>query len=45
MYVLSPRFSKRGDPQQREARPSVGGRQPGDIARVLTPSPLNSSVG
>lgn len=39
MYVLSPRFAKRGDPQQQEARPSLGGRE---MARghscVLTPS-------
>lgn len=39
MYVLSPRFAKRGDPQQQEARPSLGGRE---TARghscVLTPS-------
>lgn len=36
MYVLSPRFSKRGDPQQREARPSVGGRE---TARGHSPCP------
>lgn len=28
MYVLGSRFSKCGDAQQQEARPSVGGREP-----------------
>jgi hypothetical protein len=27
MYVLSPRFARRGDPQQQEARPSICRRE------------------